>query len=141
MNDLNDFQVEDSTNPPKPFSEFGFLFSQMTKDMKFVGMFTIIYGALNCLSIIGAIIGIPFIFIGLRIRDSADYFEAFRLTNDKRALTNAFEAQAKFFRISKIIIIVSVVLGILYLIGVIVFFSYIFNNLNHYSEFSNVMLR
>ena len=140
MDDFNDLQMDDTPSPqpkPPPISgTFHVIFSQMTSDMKFVGMFTIIYGAINCLSIIGAVIGIPMIFIGLRMRDAADYFEAFKSTNDKNALRRGFEAQAKYFKISKIMIIISLVLAVLYIIGIILFFSYLFNtmsNLNYNS--------
>ena len=140
MDDFKDLQMDDTPSPqpkPRPISgTFHVIFSQMTSDMKFVGMFTIIYGAINCLSIIGAVVGIPMIFIGLRMRDAADYFEAFKNTNDKNALRSGFEAQAKYFKISKIMIIISLVLVVLYIIGFILFFSYIFNtmsNLNYNS--------
>lgn len=138
MDDFNDLQMDNTPSPqPKPHpinGTFHVIFSQMTSDMKFVGMFTIIYGAINCLSIIGAVIGIPMIFIGLRMRDAADYFEAFKNTNDKNALRSGFEAQAKYFKISKIMIIISLVLIVLYIIAIIVFISFIFNtmgNLNY----------
>ena len=41
--------------------------NKMTGDMQFVGIFYIIIGALQCLSIIGAIVGIPLIICGLQI--------------------------------------------------------------------------
>ena len=52
----------------KPPSQFQYVFDKMTSDMRFVGLFTIIYGVLTCLTIIGALIGVPTIIIGLRIR-------------------------------------------------------------------------
>ena len=47
--------LADETVTPKALGIFGMMFNKMTSDMKFVGIFTIIYGALTCLSIIGAI--------------------------------------------------------------------------------------
>jgi len=47
----------------------------MSGDMKFIGILTIIGGALTCLSIIGAAIGIPYIFAGIRLKDAASTFE------------------------------------------------------------------
>ena len=109
MDDLNDLQPDEQAiiDPPSPFRS---MFSGMTSDMRFVGIFQIIYGALNCLSIIGAAIGIPMIFIGLRMREAADEFDMFKTSNDSKALRRGFELQAKFFKIQKILIIVGLVI-------------------------------
>ena len=122
MEDFNDLNIEEESIPqPKPLGMFGMLFTKMTSDMKFVGMFTIVYGVLTSLSIIGAIIGVPLIFAGLRIREAADEFNAFRLTNDNSSLKRGFELQGKYFYIQKIIIIVGLVLTALYIVGIIAF--------------------
>ncbi|MBN2412694.1 DUF5362 domain-containing protein [candidate division KSB1 bacterium] len=95
--------------------------SQMIGDMKFVGIFTIVYGAITCLSIIGAIIGIPMIIAGLRLRESADFFTSFQSQKDENALYLAFEKQGSYFNIQKILIIIGLVIFGLYLFGVIIF--------------------
>lgn len=110
----------DSSDSFKPPTYFQMIFSQMIRDMKFVGMFVIIIGAFNCLSIIGAIVGIPYIFIGMRIRESAEQFDIFRMNNDARAMRAGFELQAKYFKIVKILIIISLVLMVL---GIILFIA------------------
>jgi len=71
--------------------------STMMGDMRFVGMFNIIYGALVCLSIIGAIIGVPLIICGMRLREAADAFSAYQSSNDIDALHRGFERQSRFF--------------------------------------------
>ena len=43
---------------------------RMSGDMKFLGIFTIIMGSLSCITIIGAIIGIPYIIAGMRLKES-----------------------------------------------------------------------
>ncbi len=119
MDQLDSINLE-SEDTFKPPTFFQMIFTQMIKDMKFVGMFVIIMGALNCLSIIGAIIGIPYIFIGMRIREAAEQFEIFKMTNDARAMRAGFELQAKYFKIIKILIIIGLVLMVL---GIILFFA------------------
>ena len=54
----------------------------MSKDMNFVAIFIIIYGAVTCLSIIGMIIGIPIIFAALRLKESAEAFKHFGTNTD-----------------------------------------------------------
>ncbi|MBM4172552.1 MAG: hypothetical protein FJ214_11840 [Ignavibacteria bacterium] len=103
-----------------PPTMFQMTFLQMVKDMRFVGMFIIIYGAISCLSIVGAIVGIPYIFIGMRMRESADQFEIFKTTNSSQALRIGFELQAKYYRIIKILIIIMLVLIV---VGIIAFFA------------------
>ncbi len=121
MEDFNEIKIDDIPNQQKPMGMFGMMFSSLTSDMKFIGMFYIIYGVLTSLSIIGAVIGIPLLISGLRLRESADELNTFRATNDSNSLRRGFELQGKFFRIQKIIIIVGIVIAVLYVIGIILF--------------------
>lgn len=133
MEDFNDLHIDEESIPQsKPLGMFGMLFTKMTSDMKFVGMFTIVYGVLTSLSIIGAIIGVPLIFAGLRIREAADEFNAFRLTNDNNSLKRGFEFQGKYFYIQKIIIIVGLILTALYIVGIIAFGLFAFSSASDY---------
>jgi len=95
--------------------------SQMIGDMKFVGVFTIVYGAITCLSIVGAIIGIPMIIMGMRLRESADFYSSYQAQKDENALGLAFEKQGSYFNIQKILIIIGLVLIGLYILGIIIF--------------------
>jgi hypothetical protein len=123
MDDFNDINLEDVSEQPKPLGTFGILFTKMTKDMNFLGMFYIIYGVLTSLSIIGAVIGIPLLISGLRLREAATELNTFRDSNDSNYLKRGFELQGKFFNIHKIIIIVGLVIAVLYIIGIIFFFG------------------
>lgn len=135
MDQLDDLTLEDvkSFKPPSPFQ---YAFESMIKDMRFAGMFTIIYGAINCLTIIGALIGVPMIFIGMRIREAADQFSIFKTTNNSAALRLGFELQGKYFRIIKILIIIQVVLIVLSIIIVILFMSFFLSSLMQFSTSS-----
>lgn len=97
---------------------------EMSRHMSFVGLFCIIYGVLACLSIIGAILGIPFIIAGLRIRESADSYLGFSKISDARQLLTAFEKQSSFFFIMKVLIIIALVLFALYLFILVVFVGF-----------------
>jgi uncharacterized Tic20 family protein len=113
-----------------------FVVRKMTNDMRFVGLFTIIYGALSCISIIGAVIGIPLIIAGLRLRESADVFVVWLTSKEENKLIQGFDLQGKFFFIHKVIIIITLILFALYIIGMIAFFGFI---VNEFSEFSQLM--
>jgi len=102
--------------------------SKLTKDMNFVGMFTIVYGIINCLTIIGAIIGVPLIFMGLRLRESANNFDVYNNSGDKLVLQNSIEKLYKYFNIQKILIIISLIFIVLYIIGIVLFLSWGFTN-------------
>jgi len=101
--------------------------NKMSGDMKFVGVFYIIIGALYCLTIVGALIGIPFIICGLRLRESADSYTAFISSNDSHMLERAFEKKGSFFFIQKVLLIIGLVLMILYIIFIIAFGAAMFS--------------
>lgn len=114
--------------------QFQLIAQKMIREMRFVGIFYIIMGAFYCLSIIGLIIGIPIIFMGLRLREAADYFNLYLTGNDMNLLFKAFEKQEKFFFINKVIIIIGIVAFVLMIIVYIALFALLF------SQFEDVML-
>src|SRR3970040_771786 len=93
--------------------------NKMTGDMRFVGVFYIIVGALYCITIIGAVMGIPFIICGLRLRESADAYNGYLSSSDSNMLERAFERQGSFFFIQKVLMIIGLVLMVLYIIFII----------------------
>ncbi|MFZ5989761.1 MAG: DUF5362 domain-containing protein [Bacillota bacterium] len=86
----------------------------------FVGIFTIIYGALSCIGIITAIIGVPMIIAGLKLVGAVDSMRAFSETSDINKLSETFDKLNSFFKIYGIISVVSIILGILMFIGLVV---------------------
>jgi len=121
-----------STVTPTPMMQM--TVSKMSGDMRFVGIFYIIMGALNCLSIIGAIIGIPYIICGLRLRESADAYNSYLGSNDVNLLESAFEKQGSFFFIQKVLMIIGIVIAVLAIIFFIAFGAMIFSSFGgHYS--------
>jgi len=121
MEDFNEIKMDEIPDEPRPISVFGMTFARMTSDMKFLGMFYIIYGVLVSLSIIGAIVGIPLLISGLRLREAANELDTFKASNDSSSLRRGFELQGKFFKIQKIIIIVGIVITVLYILAIIFF--------------------
>jgi hypothetical protein len=98
--------------------------NSMVKDMHFVGIFAIIYGIIACLTIIGMIFGIPYIFIGIRLREAADEFSKYVESKNEENLQNAFIRQGRSFFIMKVIVIVGLAFLALYIIGLILFFVF-----------------
>ena len=103
------------------------LLNKLIFNMNFVGMAIIIYGVINSLTIIGAIIGIPLIIMGLRLRESASSYEIFKLTGETSSLINAIQKQDEYFNINKILIIIFLVLALLSIILVISALSFAIN--------------
>jgi len=120
MEDFDNLNLNEIPNQQQPLSVFGTMFTRMTSDMKFLGMFYIIYGVLSSLTIIGAIIGIPLLISGLRLRSAADELNTFHSSNDSNYLRRGLELQGKFFNIHKIMVLVGLVIFVLYI--VVIFF-------------------
>ena len=88
----------------------------MAKYMNFIGLLQIIGGALYCITIIGAIIGIPVIFMGIRLREAADGFKKYLTSDSKQDLSFAIERQTKSFFIQFVLAIISLALVGVYII-------------------------
>jgi hypothetical protein len=108
---------------------------RLIRDMKFVSIFTIIIGVFYCLTFIGAIFGIPMIIAGIRLRDGARAFSVYQENQDEFTLEKALRYQQKFFFIGKILIIISIVLFLLYIVGIIFFFSYMMDSMQMMQNF------
>jgi hypothetical protein len=115
--------------------------SKMNGDMRFVGIFYIIFGAIYCLSIIGALIGVPMIIMGLRIREAADAFGGYQNSFDTNFLERGFERQQRFFFIQKVLMIIGLVFFVLYIIFIIVFGAAMFSSFGggnyNYQDFNS----
>jgi hypothetical protein len=130
-----------SYNPPPPpvspnpsgFNSKEAVIPGMASDMKLVGIFSIVCGALNCLSCIGAVVGIPLIFAGMRLRESADAFLNYSNTKDSSQLDIAIQRQSRYFFIQKIFLIAALVIFVLYIIFLIIAISSgVFRNMRNF---------
>jgi hypothetical protein len=112
---------------PATNTMFQMMVTKLNGDMRFVGIFSIIYGALVCLSIIGAIVGVPLIIGGIRLREAADSFEVYLRSSDFSALEKGLERQSRYFFIQKVFLIVALVITGLYILFMIFFFGTLSN--------------
>ena len=110
--------------------------TKLSSDMRFVGIFFIIVGVLYSITIIGAILGIPLIISGLRLRESSDSFSSFLMSNDNNMLERALERQSRFFFIQKIFIIITLVVMVVYIIAIIVLIIAVLPYLGHNAYYS-----
>jgi hypothetical protein len=111
---MENYAIDDTASlPPVP--------STLAGDMRFMSWVAIIGGALNCLSIVGALIGVPVLISGLRLKESADELDSYKQNGSTISLSRALELQSKYFSIQKIIILIAIVLVVLAFIAMFVF--------------------
>lgn len=81
--------------------------------MRIVGIVLVVFGAIYCISIIGAIFGIPMIIMGLYLHQAAGHFESgFRGYAEQ--LHEGADKLARTIQIAGILTLVGVVLMVLY---------------------------
>ncbi len=110
--------------------------TKLCKDMKFWAWYTIISGGLACLSIFGAIVGIPQLIAGLRLKDSIDDFEAYLQSGNLENIEQAIEKQMKYYSSMKIIVIVSLIVIFLVLVAMILFGAFFAKQIMNASQMS-----
>jgi hypothetical protein len=133
------------TQPPQPPNDmrnpymmskeqFGDMVYTMSRDMKFLGIMSIIYGIINCLTILGAVIGVPYIFAGIRLKESGESFGFYSKNYDEMALQQAIERQKRFFFIMKVLVIIGIVVFALIVLFYILMFAFFFSNMGGIDE-------
>ncbi len=91
----------------------------LTKYMSFIGLLAMIGGVIYCITIIGAIIGVPYYIMGKRLRESAEAFNGYNSSSSARDLEAAIEKQTRAFFIMYVLAIISLVLLAIYLVVII----------------------
>ena len=94
----------------------GLGFERTLSDMRFMGWISMIYGILTCLSIIGAVLGVPLIIASHRFIEGVNRFELFRNKGTEDELAAGFYELGRSFRILKILTIIFLVLTVGYLV-------------------------
>jgi hypothetical protein len=94
---------------------------KLSRDMKFLGWVYIIGGALYCLTIIGAVFGVPVLISGMRLKDAGESFASYGHQPSAATLRHALEQQAKFFFIQKVLILIAIGLTVLMFIFMFAF--------------------
>ncbi len=91
----------------------------LSKYMSFIGLLSIIGGVLYCLTIVGAIIGVPYFIMGKRLREAAEAFSGYNASNSAGDLETAVDKQTRAFFIMYVLAIIGLVLMAIYLVVVI----------------------
>ena len=91
----------------------------LAKYMRFIGLLAMIGGVLYCLTIIGAILGIPYFIMGKRLRESADAFKSYNTSSSAKDLETAIERQTRSFFIQYVLAIITLALFAIYLVVLI----------------------
>ena len=83
------------------------------------GVISIIGGGLSCLSIIGAVLGIPYIFIGIKIFKSGESYKKSMLTLEGNDLKNGLTIYSDVMKFTLILYIVSFLFYIMIIIRIV----------------------
>lgn len=97
--------------------------SELANNMKWVGYGYIVMGVISCLSIIGAITGIPMLISGLRAKDSAEKLDEYIASDNPGSYELFFNDLAQHFKMIKIYFIITIILTLIGILGYILFFS------------------
>lgn len=112
--------MQDPTTPPPPVASFahplGPRYGSTLGDMRFMGWVTLVYGVLTCLTIIGAVLGVPVIIAAHRFIEAVNRLEVYGRSAAPEDLKAGFDELGRSFRILKVITIVYIVLTVLYLV-------------------------
>jgi len=105
-----------STDQSQTMTQMSTNLSNLSKYMKFVGLLMMIGGVIYCITIIGAIIGVPYYLIGKRLRESADAFADYNSSSSVSDLETAIGQQTRAFFIMYILAIIGLVLIAIYIV-------------------------
>lgn len=108
-------EMANTTGGTAPVNNMGLGFERTLGDMRFMGWVSLIYGILTCLSIVGAVLGVPLIIASHRFIEGVNRFDLFRQTGTHDELQAGFYELGRSFRILKILTIIYLILIVLYL--------------------------
>jgi hypothetical protein len=99
---------------------FAAILAEHGKWAKFCGILLILYGVLNCVTIIGALWGWVFIWMGTLVNRMARLADEAKASGSVQGFNEALESVGKFFKISGIMGLIGLILTVLYIGAVIV---------------------
>lgn len=108
-----------TTDQSKPLTPMSTNLSNLSKYMNFMGILAMIGGVIYCITIIGAIIGIPYFIMGKRLKESAEAFERYSTSISGSDLETAIDKQTRSFFIMYVLAIIGLVLMAIYLVVII----------------------
>lgn len=95
----------------------------MSKWMKFNGIIWIIYGAIYCLTCVGAIIGWAPILLGVWAINSSKSFLDYIQNNNEAGIEEGFSKLKSIFLLTGILTIILLVIFVIYIIVMIIVFA------------------
>lgn len=111
--------MQDATTPtavPAHTHPMGPGFGQTLGDMRFMGWVSLIYGILTCLSIVGAILGVPLIIAAHRFLEGINRLELYRQNPQAEdELRTGFHEFGRSFRIMKILVVIHIFMMVGYI--------------------------
>lgn len=110
----------------------GVTFGKTLENMRFIGVAGLVYGILTCLSLVGAIIGVPIIIAANRFLESVKMLEQYRASNRLEDMEAAFHEMGRSFRLLKIVVMISIGMTVLYMA-----FAFLFGGLTILSSLAN----
>ncbi|MFC2131029.1 DUF5362 family protein [Bacteroidota bacterium] len=126
-------------HPDAQIFDFQSTVIKMSRDMKFLAVIAIIYGVICCLSIIGALFGVPYIIAGIRLKEAASHFFNYGKVNNIAELELAIERQQRFFFIFKVLVIIGVIITVTIIIVYIIFIGiFLSNGLNLFETWNDM---
>ncbi len=121
MNSGSQFSGHHDIGGPSGNHGMGMGFARTLGDMKFVGVTAMIYGVLNCLSLAGAVMGVPIIIAANRFLEAVKILEEYRRTARQEDLATAFHELGRSFRLLKIVVLITIGMSILTFVIVFLF--------------------
>ena len=115
------------TNFHQNYLLFNPIIDSLSGWMKFIGIYTIVIGAITCIGIITAAIGVPLIFAGIALTQGSKSIKTYKNYNSPFVLNEVFISFHKYFKIQGILTIISIILSIIYLVAVVFLFALSFN--------------
>ena len=124
MNNLNDgdqFSVNPDFAGPGQGHNMGPTFGKTLGNMKFMGIVGMVYGVMTCLSLVGAVLGVPIIIASNRFLEAIKILEEYRHSNRPEDMASAFHELGRSFRLMKIVVMITIGMTVLYFIFMFVF--------------------
>ncbi len=108
INNNNNFNNQNSYMAPP-------IIDSLSGWMKFIGIYTIVVGAISCIGIITAAFGIPMIFSGIGLTNASKSLKSYNDYNNQFTLNEFFTYLNKYFKIQGIFVIIGIALSVIYI--------------------------
>ena len=113
MNNGSQSQSHYDMGGPSGNHGMGMGFARTLGDMKFLGVAAMIYGIMNCLSLAGAVMGVPIIIAANRFLESVKILQEYRLSGRPEDLASGFHEMGRCFRLLKIVVLITIAMSVL----------------------------